>query len=193
MTPHMWHPVAGSSSGSSILSCRYHPSLLQASRRKHARLKQRCRRLGQASQPARPPARPQLRQVSLPVPKPVSFCYLLTNKLTQRNKVLLEKLKGRQLTKKFSAFYGTRRGSLPSSQDPAPGHYPQPDQSTTHPPTFFCKTNFNISSTHAQVFPVALSVRFPHQNLVSALKSTEYIVLLTVKMHPRTPLRHMGE
>ena len=34
--------------------------------------------------------------------------YLLTHVLTQWNKVLLEKLTGSQLVKKFPAFYGTR-------------------------------------------------------------------------------------
>jgi hypothetical protein len=32
-----------------------------------------------------------------------------TNKLTQGNRVILEKLKGAQVVKKFPAFYGTRR------------------------------------------------------------------------------------
>jgi hypothetical protein len=35
--------------------------------------------------------------------------YSLTSLLNPRNRVLLEKLTGFQLVKKFSAFYGTRR------------------------------------------------------------------------------------
>ena len=37
------------------------------------------------------------------------FTYLLTYSLTPYSKVLLEKLIGFQLVKKFPAFYGTRR------------------------------------------------------------------------------------
>jgi len=35
--------------------------------------------------------------------------YLLTHSLTPRNRILLEKLTGFQLVKKFPAFYETRR------------------------------------------------------------------------------------
>jgi len=37
------------------------------------------------------------------------FTFLLTNLFTPRSRVLLEKLTGYQLVKKFPAFYGTRR------------------------------------------------------------------------------------
>ena len=37
------------------------------------------------------------------------FTYLLTYLLTPRSRVLLEKLAGLQLVKKFPAFYGTRK------------------------------------------------------------------------------------
>jgi len=39
--------------------------------------------------------------------------YLLTHSLTPRSRVLLEKLTGLQLVKKFPAFYGTRRYITP--------------------------------------------------------------------------------
>jgi len=39
-------------------------------------------------------------------------CYLLTYLLTPWSRVLLEKLTGLQLVKKFSAFYGTRRFTM---------------------------------------------------------------------------------
>jgi len=52
MTSHMWHPIAGSSNGSSILSCRYLPSLMQASRKRRARRKQQCSRIAQSARPS---------------------------------------------------------------------------------------------------------------------------------------------
>jgi len=47
-------------------------------------------------------------------------------------RVLLEKLTGSQLVKKFPAFYGTQ-GSLPQSQVPATCPYPEPDRSSPYP------------------------------------------------------------
>ena len=48
------------------------------------------------------------------------------------NRILLEKLTGFQLVKKFPAFYGTR-GSLPNSQVPANCPYPEPARSSPYP------------------------------------------------------------
>ena len=52
--------------------------------------------------------------------------------LTPRCRVLLEKLTGLQLVKKFPAFYGTRR-FIPHSQVPATCPYPEPAWSSPHP------------------------------------------------------------
>ena len=54
--------------------------------------------------------------------------------LTPCSRVLLEKLAGSQLVKKFPAFYGTP-GSLPHLQVTATCSYPEPDQSSPCQPT----------------------------------------------------------
>jgi len=57
--------------------------------------------------------------------------YLLTYLLTPWCRVLLEKLTGLQLVKKFSTFYGTRR-FITASQASANCPYPGPAQSSPH-------------------------------------------------------------
>jgi len=59
--------------------------------------------------------------------------YLLTYSLTPWSRVLLEKLTGSQLVKKFPAFYGTEF-SLPYSQVPATCPYPEPTPSSPQNP-----------------------------------------------------------
>jgi hypothetical protein len=94
--------------------------------------------------------------------------------LTPRSRVLLEKLTGLQLVKKFPLFYGTRRfltafTSVPilSQLDPV------------HTPTFhFLKIHFNIILSSTPRSPQrTLSLRFPHQNPVyaSLLPHTRYM------------------
>ena len=50
--------------------------------------------------------------------------------VTAWSKVVLDKLTGCQLVKKFPAFYGTQKVSLPHSQVPATCPYPEPAWST---------------------------------------------------------------
>ena len=100
--------------------------------------------------------------------------YLLTYLLTPRCRVLLEKLTGLQLVKKFPAFYG----SLPQSQVTATCHYPVPARSIPHPqiplpedPSLYC-----LPSTPGSP-QWSLSNRFPQQNPVyaSPLPHTSYM------------------
>jgi len=62
-----------------------------------------------------------------------SFTYLLTYLLSPRIRVLIEKLTGFQLVKKFPAFYGTRRfiTAFTSSCQNCP--YSEPSQSSSCP------------------------------------------------------------
>jgi hypothetical protein len=91
---------------------------------------------------------------------------LLNYFLTPRSRVLLEKLTGSQLVKKFPAFYGARM-SITTFQVPATCPYPEPDQSSPSPPTYFLNIHFNI------ILPSmpgsskgSISFRFSHQNPV---------------------------
>jgi len=58
--------------------------------------------------------------------------YLLTYLLTPWSRVILEKLTGSQLVKKFTAFIEPE-GSLPHSQVPASCPYPEPARSSPYP------------------------------------------------------------
>ena len=58
--------------------------------------------------------------------------YLLTYLLTPCSRVLLEKLTGLQLVKKFSTFYGTRR-FITAAQEPTTCPYPGPARSSPYP------------------------------------------------------------
>ena len=61
------------------------------------------------------------------------FTYLLTYLLAQWSEVLLQKLAGSQLVKKFAAFYRARR-FITASHVPANCPFPEPDQSSPLPP-----------------------------------------------------------
>jgi hypothetical protein len=63
------------------------------------------------------------------------------NQPTPRSRVLLEKLTVIQPVKKSPAFMETE-GSSPRSQQPATGPYPEPDESSPHPPTLFSEDPF---------------------------------------------------
>jgi hypothetical protein len=75
---------------------------------------------------------------------PVAFRLVLnpvTDILTPRNRVLLERPKVSQLVQKLAAFYESKAFivihvfSLSLSQQPAPCPYPEPDQSSPRPHT----------------------------------------------------------
>ena len=68
---------------------------------------------------------------------------LLTYLPTPRSRVLLEKLTGSQLVKKFPAFLEPE-GSSPYSQVPATCPYPEPHQSIPFSPPDFLKIHLNI-------------------------------------------------
>jgi hypothetical protein len=118
----------------------------------------------------------------LPLRKHTSWLltYLLTYLLTPWSRVLLEKLTGPQLVKKFPAFYGARNfitAFTSALQLPLP--WASSIQSIL-PTSHFLQIHFNI------VFPskpssskCSLSLRFPNQNPVyaSPLPHTRYMPL----------------
>jgi hypothetical protein len=63
------------------------------------------------------------------------------NRLTIRSRVILWKLIVTQLAKKFPPFMEPD-GSLPCSQQPTAGPYPEPDESSPHLPSLFSKNSF---------------------------------------------------
>ena len=84
------------------------------------------------------------------------------------SRVLLVNLTGCQPVKKFPAFYGTRM-FVTHSQVPATCPCPEPDKSISRLPIHFLKISFNIIlPSRSRSSKWSLSLRSPHQNLVSA-------------------------
>ena len=94
-----------------------------------------------------------------------SLTYLLTYLLTPGCRVLLEKLTGLQLVKKFPAFHGTRRFiTAHTSVHHLSLSWTSPIQSIYPHPT--SRRSVLILSTHLHLgLPqLSLSLRFPHQD-----------------------------
>jgi hypothetical protein len=60
-----------------------------------------------------------------------TYTYLLTHSLTPWCRILFEKLIVTQLVKQEPAFFMEPEGSLPRSQKPANGPYPEPAESSS--------------------------------------------------------------
>ena len=91
---------------------------------------------------------------------------------TACSRVLLEKLTGSQLVKKFPHFVEPE-GSLPHSQVPATSPYPEPDQNPVHAPRYKSWRSILILSSHLCLgLPSCLfSSGFPTLNLYTPLLS----------------------
>ena len=95
-----------------------------------------------------------------------SFSRTFSYSLTPWSRVLLEKLTGSQLAKKFPAFLKPKC-SLPHLQVPATCPYPGPDRSSPCPTSHFLKIHLIIILPYMSRSPKwSLSLRFPHQNLM---------------------------
>jgi hypothetical protein len=101
------------------------------------------------------------------------------NLLTPWSRVLLVKLTGFQLVKKFPALYGTPKVHYRTHKCPPPVPILSQNDSIRTPTSNFLKINSNI------IFPStpeslkwSLSFRFPHQNFVctSLLPHTHYML-----------------
>jgi len=104
-----------------------------------------------------------------------SCCYLqilnyllITYSITAWNRVLLEKLTGSQLVKKFPHFMEPK-GALPHSRMPATCPYPEPDHSSTCPPHPTSLRSIIILSSHLRV---GLPSVFPTKALYIPLTHT---------------------
>ena len=107
------------------------------------------------------------------VPASHSHTYVLT----PWSRVLLDKLIGSQLVKKFLHFMEPKV-SLPHSQVPATYPYPEPAQSTPCPTSHFLKIYLSIILPSMPASSKwSLFFKFPHQNPVytSLLPHTRYM------------------
>jgi hypothetical protein len=86
-----------------------------------------------------------------------------TNKYSLCSGVLLEKLTGPYIVRKFAAFYGNR-AFITAFTGPSNYPYLEPDQSSPCPYPVSWKTHFNIILPSAPRFSKwPLSLRFPYQ------------------------------
>jgi hypothetical protein len=96
------------------------------------------------------------------------------------------KLTDSQLVKKFPTFYGTQ-GSLPHSQEPATCPYPEPDQFSPCPPSYFLKIHFNVIllDLPSSLFPSGFPTQIFYAPLLSLIHATypAHLILLYLITH----------
>ena len=88
---------------------------------------------------------------------------LLTYKLTAWNRILIEKVTGSKLVKKFEVFFMEHKSSLPHSQQPATCPYREPPRSSPcpHIPILKIRLNFILPSM-PWFLKWSLSLRIPN-------------------------------